>query len=184
MALTVTHIDGTDVTVWGFSVSAVWGERRMCGKLLLHSWGRVRACSSTWKHYFLVTCSTSSAYKKVTKSSIPFGCFIYISNILFLHVKKEKKKLAQLQLTTQNDDQRCLSPPPCIPDVQKTLCRPAKDSFSYRNFQQPQVLILLLHQQLLGRLCFQLPLEGALCLSFYNWKIDDSKKIKIPYSLI
>lgn len=34
----------------------------------------------------------SSAYKKVTKSSIPIGSFIYISNILFLHVKKRKKE--------------------------------------------------------------------------------------------
>lgn len=33
----------------------------------------------------------SSAYKNVTKSSIPFGCIGYISNIIFLHVKKEKK---------------------------------------------------------------------------------------------
>lgn len=126
-----THIDGTEVTVWGFSVSAVWGDRRMCGKLLLHSWGRVGACSSTWKYYFLVTCSTVQLRKKLLKASL-WVLHIYFK-CSFLTCKKRKKKLAQLQFTTQYDDRCCLAPPPCIPDVQKTLCRTAKDSFSYRN---------------------------------------------------
>lgn len=70
----------------------VCGDRRMCRKQLLHSWGHVGACPpSTWKYRFLVTCSTAQLTKMSLKIPSPLtGCITYISNILSLHVNKEK----------------------------------------------------------------------------------------------